>query len=120
MSDEKAPSSTGGRVQAAETYLVGEHGPELFVLPQGRRVPLLTTDPGRETMQITAKVTCSAKQESGNQTSLSFVPDYADGRNKEWSLYTPSLSLSMTVKNEVAANFEQGKPYTLTFEPTED
>lgn len=112
--------ATGGHVEASSEFFVGEHGPELHVLPHGQLVPRLHNYPGRGTMQVTAKVTCSAKQENGDQTSLSFVPDYADGRNKEWSLYTPSLSLSMTVKNEVAAHFEQGKPYTLTFEPSED
>lgn len=69
---------------------------------------------------ITAKVSCQTKSESGEgdarQVQVTFIPDYADGRNKEWSLYTPSLSLSMTLKGEVADRFEQGRAYTLTFE----
>lgn len=69
---------------------------------------------------ITAKVTCHLKQESGEgdarQVVVTFIPDYADGRNKEWSLYTPALSLQMTVKGSVADQFEPGRAYTLTFE----
>lgn len=68
---------------------------------------------------ITAKVTCSSKIESGEgdnrQVVVTFVPDYADGRNKEWSLYTPALSLSMTLKGAVADRFEPSGRYTLQF-----
>jgi len=74
-------------------------------------------------MSVTAKVTCHLKNESGEgdnrQVQVSFLPDYADGRNKEWSLYTPSLSLSMTLKGAVADRFDVGKAYTLTFTPEE-
>jgi hypothetical protein len=69
---------------------------------------------------ITAKIHCQMKQPTGaghGEVRLQFVPDYADGRNKEWSLYTPALSLDMTVKGDVADQFEPGKAYTLTFEP---
>jgi len=72
-------------------------------------------------MSVTAKVTCHTKSESGDgdqrQAVVSFLPDYADGRNKQWSLYTPALSLSMTLKGSVADQFEVGKAYTLTFTP---
>jgi len=72
-------------------------------------------------MDVTAKVTCNTKTESGEgeqrQVVVNFLPDYADGRNKEWSLYTPCLSLSMTLKGSVADQFEPGKAYTLTFTP---
>jgi len=72
-------------------------------------------------MSITAKVTCHLKNESGEgdqrQAVVSFLPDYADGRNKEWSLYTPALSLQMTLKGAVADQFEPGTAYTLTFTP---
>lgn len=51
---------------------------------------------------ITAKVVCNSWTASGEgeqrQVVVTFLPDYADGRNKEWSLYTPALSLSMTLK----------------------
>jgi len=68
---------------------------------------------------ITAKIQCQTKTSQGEgdnrQVVVTFVPDYADGRNKEWSLYTPALSLSMTLKGEVADRFEPGKAYTLQF-----
>ena len=68
---------------------------------------------------ITAKVVCSSKSESGEgegrQSVVTFSADYADGRNKEWSLYTPSLSLTMTLKGEVADRFEPSKAYELRF-----
>lgn len=73
---------------------------------------------------ITAKVTCSSKVESGEgdkrQAVLTFGADYADGRNKEWSLYTPALSMSMTVKGEVADRFEPSQRYTLQFVQDEE
>ncbi len=69
---------------------------------------------------VTAKIKCQSKQESGEgdarQVTVTFAPDYADGRNKEWSLYTPALSLTMTLKGAVADRFEPGAAYTLTFE----
>lgn len=76
-------------------------------------------------MNISAKVALQAKQVHQEGTpyesvQLTFVPDYADGRNKEWSVATPALSLSMSVKPEVAGHFHQGRAYTLTFAPNED
>lgn len=69
---------------------------------------------------ITAKVHLQSKMPTGDQTQLTFVPDYADGRNKEWAKYTPGLSLTMGVLNEVADKFEAGGKYTLTFTPSDD
>lgn len=69
---------------------------------------------------VTAKVTCTGKSAGyGDSVALSFQPDYADGRNAAWAAATPSLSLSMTVKGDVANEFEQGARYTLSFEPSE-
>lgn len=70
---------------------------------------------------ITAKVKVQSKEthQGGTeheQVALTFVADYDDGRNKEWSRYTPALSLSMTVLPEVAEKFEVGQALTLTFE----
>lgn len=69
---------------------------------------------------ITAKVVCQSKLETGaddnRQVVVTFTADYNDGRNKEWSLYTPALSLSMTLKGAVADAFAPSKSYTLTFE----
>lgn len=68
---------------------------------------------------ITAKVKVWSKTDSGEgdqrQTVVTFGADYEDGRNKEWSLYTPALSLSMTLKGAVADKFEVGQAYTLQF-----
>jgi hypothetical protein len=72
-------------------------------------------------MVITAKVKLQSKGESNDgQQLLTFVADYNDGRNKEWAKYTPALSLSMCVLDEVADHFTEGSPYTLTFTPSED
>jgi hypothetical protein len=70
---------------------------------------------------VTAKVECT-RYDTGWQDSvaLTFSPDYADGRNADWAAATPALSLSMTVKADVAEHFKQGGKYTLTFTPTED
>ena len=52
-----------------------------------------------------------------DQVGLGFNADYDDGRNKEWSKYTPAISVTMTVKPEVAEHFEMGQAFTLTFTP---
>ena len=68
-------------------------------------------------MSITAKIICHRKESVGDgQTVLGFGPDYDDGRNKEWSKYTPSLSLSMQVLDSVAEHFSMGQAFTLTFD----
>lgn len=73
---------------------------------------------------ITAKVTCQSKTENGEgdkrQAVVNFIADYADGRNKEWSLYTPALSVTMTLKGDVADRFEAGKAYTVQFVESDD
>jgi len=72
---------------------------------------------------VTAKIFCASKTETGElderQATVTFAPDYADGRNKEWALYTPGLSLTMGLRGAVADRFEVGKVYTLTFAPEE-
>lgn len=70
-------------------------------------------------MSVTAKVICNQATANVEETTLTFYADYQDGRNKEWAKFTPSLSLTMTVKNEVAAHFPPGQAYTLTFTPEE-
>lgn len=70
---------------------------------------------------ITAKIFCHAKLETGEgddrQVNVSFLPDYNDGRNKQWARWTPALSLSMGLRGAVADQFEVGRAYALTFEP---
>lgn len=71
---------------------------------------------------ITAKVRCQAKVpvvDGSGQVALTFVADYDDGRNKEWSLYTPSLNLQMTVRGDIAERFEPGQTFLLAFTPEE-
>lgn len=73
---------------------------------------------------VTAKIQVQSKLETGvgeeRQVVVTFTPDYNDGRNKEWSRYTPALGLSLTLKGEVADRFAVGKAYTLTFAESEE
>lgn len=76
-------------------------------------------------MDVTAKVVVETKQVQNEGTTyeqvyLGFAADYTDGRNKAWAAATPSLSVAMTVKPDVAEHFDQGGTYTLTFSPNED
>lgn len=70
---------------------------------------------------FTAKVFVSGESKNGQgETNLSFTADYADGANKEWAKYTPALSVSMTVLDEVVEGINFGDKFTLTFEKTEE
>lgn len=72
-------------------------------------------------VEITAKVILQdVKPNIDGQTQLRFLADYAAGKNKEWSKYTPSLDLGMTVTDEVANTFKLGASYTLTFAEDEE
>jgi hypothetical protein len=67
--------------------------------------------------RTTAVVSLYTKSESRDgQTQLNFSADYSDELNKEWSKYTPALSIGMTVIDSVAERFLQGKRYLVTFE----
>lgn len=73
-------------------------------------------------MSVTAKfkVQSTVPQDYGDGTSgaqLTLVPDYANGRNKEWSKWTPAGCINMNVKNPVAEQFTIGRAFTVTFEP---
>jgi hypothetical protein len=65
---------------------------------------------------VTAKVKLTSKTlyEGGSQ-QLVFGVDYTGGKNSSWAAATPSLTLTMSVKNEVAETFVLGGAYTLTF-----
>jgi hypothetical protein len=68
-------------------------------------------------MATTAKVFISSVTANGTgETTVYFTADYADGANKEWAKYTPNLSLSMTVLDEVAADWKFGDKFTLVFQ----
>ena len=67
--------------------------------------------------KVTAKALLSSVNLNSGSTELKFTADYKDERNKEWAVYTPALSFSMTVKPEVfEKHFELGGSYTVTFE----
>lgn len=71
-------------------------------------------------MAVAAKVVCNSKLITGGgehrQAVVEFLADHSE-ENKAWSLYTPSLSLKMTLRGDVADRFEPGQAYTLMFEP---
>lgn len=70
-----------------------------------------------KTTAVTSLVT---KRDAGSgQVALGFQADYNDERNKEWAKYTPALSVTMNVTEQVAEQFEQGGRYLLTFERAE-
>lgn len=54
-----------------------------------------------------------------DNVQLQFVPDYEDGRNKEWAAATPALTFSMTVTKDVAEKFETGEKITFFAEATQ-
>jgi len=71
-------------------------------------------------MAVTAKVKLTSKTDNGDgQVYLTFNADYEDGRNKEWSKYTPALTLNMYVKQEITDLFPTDQTYTLTFEKSD-
>lgn len=75
-------------------------------------------------MSITAKALCNSKVEFGEGphrlATISFCPDYQNGRNSEWASSTPHLDIRMTVRGDIAGQFEMGQKYTLTFIPDEE
>ena len=71
--------------------------------------------------KFTAKVFVSGVADAGEgQKTLTFNADYADGRNKTWAKYTPSLNYQMTVLDEVAEGVEFGQRATVTFDFSEE
>lgn len=72
-------------------------------------------------MGFTAKVQLTDVRPYGEgdarSVALAFSPDYRDGRNADWAHNTPGLSLSMTVRGDVAdrLSLAPGQAFTLTF-----
>lgn len=65
--------------------------------------------------------TSVSKDAGVTQVNVTLQPIYDEGANSQWSKYTPSGELQMTITNPEAYNqFVLGKAYLLTFEPTED
>lgn len=49
-------------------------------------------------------------------TEIEMVPDYAEGRNKDWAAATPAGMIRLTVKNEAAAEqFKDGQSVDVLF-----
>ncbi|SEF34376.1 hypothetical protein SAMN05421837_107347 [Amycolatopsis pretoriensis] len=75
---------------------------------------------------ITAKVKCTSKTvqgepgDAGRFAQVAFAADYADGRNAEWALATPHLTVNMTLNGQAADLFDQGTAYTLQFVESDD
>lgn len=76
-------------------------------------------------MSVRAKFKCQSKvmHGEGNQqyAALSFNASYGEGKdNKDWSRWTPSGSLTMSITNPSAFDwFEVGKEYYLDFSEAE-
>lgn len=74
-------------------------------------------------MTVKAKFRCIRKDQldvsDGVHFNLEFAAVYDDGKaNKDWSKYTPSGSIKMTVTNPAAADgFNVGESYILDFNP---
>lgn len=52
---------------------------------------------------------------------VELTPDYAQGRNKEWSEATPAGVIRLTISNPVAlARFKSGQAFTVTFEENDE
>lgn len=72
-------------------------------------------------MSVTAKfvVTSLVEYKDIGVVAVSMVPDYQDGRNKEWAKATPSGSISLTIdpeKTAAAELFKAGTSLLITFE----
>lgn len=75
----------------------------------------------REGQHVTAKLKVQSTNAFGSdQVQVTFAPDYQDDRNKDWAVATPALSLTMTMKSDVAALFEQGEAIDLTLSRNPD
>lgn len=47
---------------------------------------------------------------------VELVPDYAEGRNKDWAEYTPSGVIRLNVNGPALTQFVAGTAFTITFE----
>lgn len=67
-------------------------------------------------MAVNAKFKVSRVMNMEWATEVELVPDYAQGRNKEWASATPAGMIRLTIKNELAAKqFQLNKAYTILF-----
>lgn len=63
-------------------------------------------------MYVSNKVVFDMNDEPYSTLTLS--ADYADGANKEWAKYTPSATLTATVKGSVSNEFNLGDKVTVS------
>lgn len=68
---------------------------------------------------VTAVAKCQKFNPGEDTTTVMFYPAYDNPLNKEWSKFTPSLSIQMCVLNEVAEKLEAHAEYLITFEKRE-
>lgn len=55
------------------------------------------------------------------QETVALQPVYEDGANSQWSKYTPSGEISLTITNpEAYKQFELGKAYFVDFSPADE
>jgi hypothetical protein len=52
-----------------------------------------------------------------SSAEVEMVPDYAEGRNKDWAYYTPSGVIRMNVNGPALEVMREGQAFTVTFEP---
>ncbi len=86
------------------------------------RVTLYTpTDPAEFAEKIKTDL---PKDEYGASAEIEMVPDYAGGKNKEWSSATPSGVIRMTVSNHGAlrqlVSGKPGKSFDVTLEASDE
>jgi hypothetical protein len=66
---------------------------------------------------VTARFKVSRKSEMGWATEVELTPDYAQGKNAEWSKATPAGMIRLTITNEPAAEqFVENAPVHVLFE----
>lgn len=66
--------------------------------------------------RVTRLTTWGPRDGEWRNAEVEMTPDYADGRNKEWSEATPSGVCRLTVKREVAErHFPDGRTVEIVF-----
>lgn len=51
---------------------------------------------------------------------VEMVPDYAEGKNKDWSEYTPSGVIRMNVNGPALQHFTEGAAFTVVFKSEDE
>lgn len=76
------------------------------------------------TVQISAKFKVANIVEGAGYKAdrVLLVPDYADGRNKDWAAATPAGTISLDIGQDTEArkHFEPGRAFTILMEPNDE